>query len=73
MVLRRWEGIEPFVNRSDEGLTLETLAFLPFLPRPIHFFNSVVNTKLPAILKADSHPTPLPSQTLELLLKQCLE
>ena len=33
-------------NRSDEGLTLETSAFLRW---SIYDFNSVVNTKLPAI------------------------
>ena len=32
---------------SDEGLTLETSAFLPFTAANLHF-NSVVNTKLPA-------------------------
>ena len=36
-------------NRSDEGLTLETSAFNS-LRWPIHVFNSVVNTKLLAIL-----------------------
>ena len=35
------------IRRSDEGLTLETSAFLRWL---IYVFNPVVNTKLPAIL-----------------------
>ena len=35
------------IHRSDEGLTLETSAFLRWL---IYIFNPVVNTKLPAIL-----------------------
>ena len=34
------------IRRSDEGLTLETSAFLRWL---IYVFNPVVNTKLPAI------------------------
>ena len=38
-----------YANRSDEGLTLETSAFLPFWWL-IYVFNPVVNTKLPAIL-----------------------
>ena len=37
-------------NRSDEGLTLETSAFFTLLRWLIYVFNSVVNTKLPAIL-----------------------
>ena len=36
-------------NRSDEGLTLETSAFLPFTVAN-YVFNPDVNTKLPAIL-----------------------
>ena len=40
-----WSCDLTLVNRSDEGLTLETSAFLPFA-----VFNPVVNTKLPAIL-----------------------
>ena len=40
-----WSCDLTLVNRSHEGLTLETSAFLPFT-----VFNPVVNTKLPAIL-----------------------
>ena len=40
--------VNSITNRSDEGLTLETSAFLP-LRWLIYAFNSVVNTKLPAM------------------------
>ena len=49
MVLRRWESI--VVKTIDEGLTLETSAFFYPLRRPMYVFNSVVNTKLPAMEK----------------------
>ena len=51
--LKNFDNLEAkfvqLLHRPDEGLTLETLAFLPFTVANLKF-NSVVNFKLPAKL-----------------------